>query len=151
LYEQNCQGTACKEAGNTIARGELRFVSHRWRQFDQFEQSYNDVWRHWRCVTPAQIETMREAAEGDATKVTGYEILSAESRKQIRLAFKEGKVTNTAFKDIRDDLVPKHNDPRTELTGAEGYRVSVAKRVGLLSIHLIFTSIRSNNTGSNVS
>jgi len=71
---------------------------------------------------------LREKTEGNPTKAPGYETLSAESQKQVRLAFDEGKPVDKEFKGIREDLAKDARKYGKEYRDAIGYQVDVVAR-----------------------
>jgi hypothetical protein len=90
------------------------------------------LWREWGCVTPFQIKAMKALAEGDPEKAPGYLGLSPESQEQVRLAFKDERVPDKEFQDIRTDLVKKGSGGRSgEIANVMGYKVDVASRAAM--------------------
>lgn len=79
-------------------------------------------------MTKKQIKTIKELAEGDPTKVPGYDFVSAESQEQVRLAFEEEVVVDKEFKGVRVDLSKFARDVARETLNAVGYKVEVTQR-----------------------
>lgn len=86
------------------------------------------------CVIPKQIEKIKALAEDDPEKVPGYQDLSTEFQKQVRLAFEAGKVVDKEFKGTRTDLIKKGggNSGSDEIRYVMGFKVEVATRAAAM-------------------
>lgn len=108
-----CKNTECKKASIKIDKGELRYGS--WVNFGEHQ---GWTWRHWGCVTPKQIESLKTAVEDDVSMLDGYEELPDDLREKVKLALENGHV---ADEDWRGD--PEQNRP-----GKRGFRSPAPKK-----------------------
>ncbi|KAH6604196.1 hypothetical protein Trco_007642 [Trichoderma cornu-damae] len=71
-----CQDTVCKKDGVKIFRGEIRFGS-----WVEIKEHGSWRWKHWGCVSGAQIAGLQELCGGDAGNydydaIDGYDELT---------------------------------------------------------------------------
>ncbi|KAL1960937.1 hypothetical protein VTO42DRAFT_5921 [Malbranchea cinnamomea] len=110
-----CKNKECQDKKEKILKGELRLGT--WVETEQF-QSW--AWKHWGCVTPKQIASLKEGLgeDGDLSELDGFDELSEENQKKIREAVAQGHV---ADEDWRGDI--EMNRP-----GKTGFRVRASKK-----------------------
>lgn len=88
-----CKNKECKDDGVKILKGEVRFGT--WVSTPNFESwSY----KHWGCVTPAQIANLVNDTDGDVTNVDGYEDLPDDAQAKVRRALEQGHVDDEDWK-----------------------------------------------------
>ncbi|EXJ88040.1 hypothetical protein A1O1_04967 [Capronia coronata CBS 617.96] len=98
----NCQNSACKAAGLKIEKGELRFGT-----LVSFQDHFTWKWKHWGCVTPAQIKNIQEQVgplegldlDDDLPRILdGYDELSPEACEKVKFALLHGHVADEDWK-----------------------------------------------------
>ncbi|KUI57649.1 hypothetical protein VP1G_04967 [Cytospora mali] len=109
-----CIETTCKKQAIKIQKGELRFGA-----WVEYEDRGSWKWKHWGCVSGAQIENLREAIrkgddEYDFDMIDGYDELGdhPELQSKIRTAMTEGKIADEDF----------NGDPGYNVLGQKGIR-----------------------------
>ncbi|KIY51139.1 hypothetical protein FISHEDRAFT_71430 [Fistulina hepatica ATCC 64428] len=107
-------------SGSVIAKGTLRMGS----QVD-FRGNTTFAWRHWGCATPKVIANLREAVEGDAAELDGFEDLKEEDKARVIKAFQEGHV---AEEDIPETAKNPSGDDKDEEIEDEKPKKKVAAR-----------------------
>ncbi|KAF1999675.1 zf-PARP-domain-containing protein, partial [Amniculicola lignicola CBS 123094] len=107
-----CKNAECKKAGVKITKGELRFAT-----FFTINDHTSAAFKHWGCVTPAQVENIQTESEGNLDMIDGYDELPASEQKKVRAALAAGHV---ADEDWRGDV--EVNRP-----GQKGFRVKKTK------------------------
>lgn len=91
-----CKNKECKDNKIKIVQGEIRFGT--WVVTERFESwSY----KHWGCVTPAQIANLVNETGGDVNDVDGYEELPEDVQEKVRRAMEQGHVDD---EDWRGDV-----------------------------------------------
>ncbi|KAL8954163.1 MAG: hypothetical protein Q9222_000047 [Ikaeria aurantiellina] len=108
-----CKNKECKDRQIKIDKGELRLGV--WVTFGE-HQSW--AWRHWGCVTPAQLAGIKDALEGDMEMFDGYEELPGDLKEKVKSAVDVGHVDDD---DWRGDV--EQNRP-----GKRGFRSPAAKK-----------------------
>ncbi|KAL8896474.1 MAG: hypothetical protein Q9207_007683 [Kuettlingeria erythrocarpa] len=108
-----CRNAECKKQSIKIDKGALRLGS--WVDYGE-NQSW--AWKHWGCVTPVQIASLKTATDGDLKMLDGYDDLPSDSQVKIGQAFEDGHVADN---DWRGD--PEQNRP-----GMKGFRSPAAKK-----------------------
>ncbi|KAL8945027.1 MAG: hypothetical protein Q9216_000011 [Gyalolechia sp. 2 TL-2023] len=88
-----CKNTECKKAGVKIDKGELRLGS--WVDYGEHQ---GWAWKHWGCVTPVQIESLKTALDDDVSMLDGYEELPDDLREKVKLALQNGHITDEDWK-----------------------------------------------------
>jgi hypothetical protein len=124
-----CQQAACKRAGIKIKKGELRLGISNY--FEPAEE-YRTAWRHWRCVTPFQLNAMAE--EWSVTEIPGFKKLSDACKEQVRKSYSAGEVVDKEFIGLPTDPSEKQlNATEEDLKAPEAiaYKVDVATRVAM--------------------
>lgn len=108
-----CKNKECKDNQIKIEKGSLRFCT-------QFDVRGNLSWayKHWGCVTPAQIQNLKETIEDNLQYLDGYDELSPELQGKVERALKEGHVDDS---DWCGDV--EQNRP-----GSKGVRLSASKK-----------------------
>ncbi|KUI73385.1 hypothetical protein VM1G_08936 [Cytospora mali] len=109
-----CIETTCKKQAIKIQKGELRFGA-----WVEHEGHGSWKWKHWGCISGAQIENLREAIgkgddEYDFDMIDGYDELGdhPELQSKIRTAMVEGKIADEDF----------NGDPGYNVLGQKGIR-----------------------------
>ncbi|KAI5306653.1 hypothetical protein KEM56_007785 [Ascosphaera pollenicola] len=110
-----CKNKECQDTKSKIAKGELRLGS--WIEAGQF-QSW--AWKHWGCVTPRQIASMKEVVgeENDFNLLDGFDEISEENRTKIKEAVERGHVADEDWK----------GDVEVNRPGKAGFRVKASKK-----------------------
>ncbi|KAF2445117.1 zf-PARP-domain-containing protein [Karstenula rhodostoma CBS 690.94] len=109
----SCKNTECKNAGVKIQKGELRFATQVTIQ-DHTSWAY----KHWGCVTPAQVANLVEESGGDTDMVDGYEELPAELQEKVDFALQNGHVPDEDWK----------GDIECNRPGQKGFRLTAAQK-----------------------
>ncbi|MCJ1392687.1 hypothetical protein MMC18_005558 [Xylographa bjoerkii] len=91
-----CKATECKKQGIKIDKGELRHGT-----FLEIQEHQSWAWKHWGCVTPVQIASLKKDIEGNLDYLDGYEDLNDDDKVKIRQALADGHV---ADEDWRYDV-----------------------------------------------
>ncbi|EXJ53455.1 uncharacterized protein A1O5_13323 [Cladophialophora psammophila CBS 110553] len=94
-----CQNTACKKAGVKIQKGEFRMGT-----LVTIHEHTSWMWKHWGCVTPAQIKKLQDQVgpledlddlDADLDRIIdGYDEIDDESREKIKFALEHGHVAD---------------------------------------------------------
>ncbi|KAI9783520.1 MAG: hypothetical protein M1839_003690 [Geoglossum umbratile] len=84
-----CKNTACKTQNIKIQKGELRFGS-----LVEIGGHQSWSWKHWGCVTPAQIQGVKDSIDDDLDSLDGYDGVSPEMQEKIRNAIEQGHVAD---------------------------------------------------------
>ncbi|KAF2840203.1 hypothetical protein M501DRAFT_1056554 [Patellaria atrata CBS 101060] len=100
-----CQKAECKRSNTIIEAGELRFGT--WTYF-QLEEKYIWRWKHWRCISKAQLRTFIEIADENPEDAPGWGVIDDASQEQVRAAFALGHVPDRTFVGQRG---PDEGDP----------------------------------------
>ncbi|TQS33002.1 hypothetical protein Golomagni_06669 [Golovinomyces magnicellulatus] len=115
-----CKDTVCKKEQVKINKGEIRFGS--WVEIDG-HGSWS--WKHWGCVSGAQMLGMREECDQgdgdyDFDMVDGYDELNDEPeiQEKIRRCIKQAHIDPEDFK----------GDPEKNVPGAKGIRLTAKER-----------------------
>ncbi|KAL8963770.1 MAG: hypothetical protein Q9193_000017 [Seirophora villosa] len=108
-----CRNTECKKQSIKIDKGELRLGS-----WVDYGENQGFAWKHWGCVTPVQIERIKDATEDDLEMLDGYEELPSDLQEKVKQSLEVGHV---ADEDWRGDL--EQNRP-----GMKGFRSPAAKK-----------------------
>ncbi|MCJ1307438.1 hypothetical protein MMC25_001084 [Agyrium rufum] len=108
-----CVNTECKEKALKIDKGELRCATQ-----VTIKEHTTWKWRHWGCVTPTQIENIKEAIEDNLDYLDGYDEVNADSQAKIRKAFEDGHVADEEWK----------GDLAMNRPGKKGFRSPAAKK-----------------------
>ncbi|KAL8738274.1 MAG: hypothetical protein Q9181_000909 [Wetmoreana brouardii] len=108
-----CKNAECNKNKIKIDKGELRLGV--WVTYRDGQSSW--AWRHWGCVTPAQLAGIQDALEGDMEMFDGYEELPADLQEKVKQAVDQGHVDDD---DWKGDL--EQNRP-----GKRGFRSPAAK------------------------
>ncbi|MCJ1396933.1 hypothetical protein MMC11_000125 [Xylographa trunciseda] len=88
-----CKATECKKQGIKIDKGELRHGT-----FLEIQEHQSWAWKHWGCVTPVQIASLKKDIEGNLDYLDGYEDLNDEDKAKVRQALAEGHVADEDWK-----------------------------------------------------
>ncbi|KAF1932571.1 zf-PARP-domain-containing protein [Didymella exigua CBS 183.55] len=88
-----CINKECKTAGVKIMKGEFRYAIQ-----VTIKEHQSWQYKHWGCVTPAQIDNLIETSGGDTEMVDGYDDLSEEYQKKVDFALKNGHVPDEDWK-----------------------------------------------------
>ncbi|KAF1959880.1 zf-PARP-domain-containing protein [Byssothecium circinans] len=107
-----CKSTECTKAKEKIAKGELRMGT-----LVTIQDHTSWTWKHWGCVTPAQIANLQEESGGDTDMVDGYDELPSEAQERVGYALLHGHVHDEDWK----------GDVECNRVGAKGYRVKEKK------------------------
>ncbi|SLM39743.1 Zinc finger, PARP-type [Lasallia pustulata] len=102
-----CRNAECKKADIKIEKNELRFGTQ-----VPFEDKQSWHWKHWGCITPAQIASLNGVIEGNLDYLDGYEDLTVEDQVKVQRALENGHVDD---EDWKGDL--ERNRP-----GKKGFR-----------------------------
>ncbi|MCJ1377077.1 hypothetical protein MMC17_000167 [Xylographa soralifera] len=102
-----CKATECKKQGIKIDKGELRHGT-----FLEIQEHQSWAWKHWGCVTPVQIASLKKDIEGNLDYLDGYDDLNDHDKAKVRQALADGHV---ADEDWRYDV--EMNRP-----GKKGFR-----------------------------
>ncbi|PNS13780.1 PARP-type zinc finger-containing protein [Sphaceloma murrayae] len=120
-----CQNKACKDAGDKIQKGELRQGT--WTSIPRPDGGTNDSWkwRHWGCVTPKQLQNMKNESDADVAVLDGLDELPADVQAKIFDAIARGYVDDADCKgpisknrpagykwDSDDENAPKKTTPK---------------------------------------
>ncbi|KAF2805389.1 uncharacterized protein BDZ99DRAFT_118680 [Mytilinidion resinicola] len=108
-----CQSAPCKRGGHKIELGELRFGT-----YTLFFHTGEMFWtyKHWRCVTNKQINTIKDIAKGEPQNAPGYDTLTEQAKEHFRLALEAGRVTDTTFKGIPEPVYKVEIAPQGRAT-----------------------------------
>ncbi|KAL7940250.1 hypothetical protein V8C42DRAFT_338043, partial [Trichoderma barbatum] len=101
-----CQNTVCKKANVKIPKDKLRFGTS-----VTFGSKKSWTWKHWRCVTGAQIASLRKSCGGDPEAydydaIVGYAELEPAIQGKVRRCLDQGIVD---LKDFNGD--PEKSKP----------------------------------------
>ncbi|KAF2244224.1 zf-PARP-domain-containing protein [Trematosphaeria pertusa] len=105
-----CKNKECKDAGVKIEKGEFRYGS-----LVTIHEHTSWAYKHWGCVTPAQIANLIEESEGDTDMVDGFDELPLEYQKKVEFALQHGHVPDEDWK----------GDVECNRPGMKGFRVKV--------------------------
>ncbi|KAL9585839.1 MAG: hypothetical protein Q9212_001276 [Teloschistes hypoglaucus] len=108
-----CKNQECNKEKIKIDKGELRFGV-----WVTYKETASWSWRHWGCVTPAQIAGLQDTLEGEIEMLDGYEELPNDLQEKVKQAFDNGHVDD---EDWKGDL--EQNRP-----GKRGFRTPAAKK-----------------------
>ncbi|KAF9740051.1 hypothetical protein PMIN02_002787 [Paraphaeosphaeria minitans] len=108
-----CKNTECKNEGVKIHKGELRFATQ-----VTIQEHTSWAYKHWGCVTPAQVANLIEESGGDTDMVDGYDELPAELQKKVDFALQNGHVPDEDWK----------GDIECNRTGQKGFRLTAAQK-----------------------
>ncbi|KAL9018266.1 MAG: hypothetical protein Q9185_004432 [Variospora sp. 1 TL-2023] len=108
-----CRNTECKKQSIKIDKGELRLGS-----WVDYGENQGFAWKHWGCVTPLQIASIKDATEDDLDMLDGYEELPDDLQEKVKQSIENGHVSD---EDWRGDL--EQNRP-----GMKGFRSPAAKK-----------------------
>ncbi|KAL8706051.1 MAG: hypothetical protein Q9201_000873 [Fulgogasparrea decipioides] len=109
-----CKNAECNKNKIKIDKGELRLGV--WVTYRDGQSSW--AWRHWGCVTPAQLAGIQDALEGDMEMFDGYEELPADLQEKVKQAVGQGHVDDDDWKGDLDQNRP----------GKRGFRSPAAKK-----------------------
>ncbi|KAL1871979.1 hypothetical protein VTK73DRAFT_1809 [Phialemonium thermophilum] len=111
-----CTDTVCKNAGEKIAKGELRLGT--WVEMPGLDRG-SWKWKHWGCVSGAVIQSIRdtvglESGNVDWDAIDGYDELAEhpDVQEKIRRVVTQGHIDPEDFK----------GDPEMNHLGAKGIR-----------------------------
>ncbi|KAF2278890.1 uncharacterized protein EI97DRAFT_456323 [Westerdykella ornata] len=122
-----CQSAPCKIK---IQKGELR-LGVEW--YNGAADQFWTGWRHWRCVTPAQLQAMKDIWAVD--EIPGFKQLNAVSQKHVRDAFREGEVVDKTFEgfpregEVVESAVAEKTEAKQKAKTIAAYKIDVAVRV----------------------
>ncbi|MCJ1426298.1 hypothetical protein MMC29_004201 [Sticta canariensis] len=125
-----CKNKECKDNQIKIEKGSLRFCT-------QFEVRGNQSWayKHWGCVTPAQIHNLKETIEDNLEYLDGYDELGPELQGKVEKALKEGHVDDSDWRGVYLDQSNKTywnaditEDVEQNRPGSKGVRKSASKK-----------------------
>lgn len=102
-----CANLRCKDKGEKIPKGDLRQGT---MVTIQERQSWK--WRHWGCVTPAQIANMSSNIGDNLDNLDGYDELPDDLQEKVRRAFDQGHVDDEEWS----------GDVEKNRPGQRGYR-----------------------------
>lgn len=88
-----CKNKECKDAGVKIQKGELRFATQ-----VTIQEHTSWAYKHWGCVTPAQVANLIEESGGDTEMVDGYDELPADLKEKVDFALQNGHVPDEDWK-----------------------------------------------------
>ncbi|KAK7191523.1 hypothetical protein DPSP01_011040 [Paraphaeosphaeria sporulosa] len=108
-----CKNTECKKEGVKIGKGELRFATQ-----VTIQEHTSWAYKHWGCVTPAQVAHLIEESGGDTDMVDGYDELPAELQEKVDFALKNGHVPDEDWK----------GDIECNRPGQKGFRLTAAQK-----------------------
>ncbi|GAD96752.1 hypothetical protein AOR_1_1440194 [Paecilomyces variotii No. 5] len=111
-----CQNKECKDQKIKIAKGEFRLGT--WVDNERFQSFF---WRHWGCVTPKIVASLKETldeANGDYSAVDGYDGISSENQAKVREAVEQGHVSDSDWK----------GDVEMNRPGKTGFRARATKK-----------------------
>ncbi|KAB8230494.1 hypothetical protein ETB97_012516 [Aspergillus alliaceus] len=112
-----CQNKECKDQKVKIAKGELRLGS--WVDSERIQAFF---WRHWGCVTPKIITSLKEIVENEGEKdydqLDGFEDLDPENQEKIKKALEQGHVDDAEW----------NGDVEMNRPGKSGFRVRGSKK-----------------------
>ncbi|KAL8724642.1 MAG: hypothetical protein Q9166_007832 [cf. Caloplaca sp. 2 TL-2023] len=89
-----CKNTECKNGKVKIGKNELRFGV--WVDYGEDRQGW--AWRHWGCVTPAQLASLQDKLEGDVDMLDGYEEIPDDCQEKVKRAVENGHVDDEDWK-----------------------------------------------------
>lgn len=108
-----CANAECKSNGEKIPKGALRHGT-----MVTINEHQTWKWRHWGCVTPAQIANMSNTIEGNFDYLDGYDELPDELQEKVRTALDNGHVDDEEWK----------GDIEKNRPGQRGFRVTSTKK-----------------------
>ncbi|OAL35042.1 hypothetical protein AYO20_05757 [Fonsecaea nubica] len=118
-----CQNTACKKAGIKIEKGEFRMGT-----LVTIHEHSSWMWKHWGCVTPAQIKKLQDQVgpledlddlDADLDRIIdGYDEIDDGSREKIKYALMNGHVADEDWK----------GDPEFNRPGMKGINKRTPKK-----------------------
>ncbi|KAF2787434.1 zf-PARP-domain-containing protein [Melanomma pulvis-pyrius CBS 109.77] len=102
-----CKNKECKDAGVKIQKGKVRFGT-----LVTIHEHTSWAYKHWGCVTPAQIEHLIEFTNGETDLVDGYDDLPSEIQEKVKFALANGHVPDEDWK----------GDVQVNRPGQKGFR-----------------------------
>ncbi|KAI9844005.1 MAG: hypothetical protein M1837_005940 [Sclerophora amabilis] len=91
-----CKNKDCKDQAIKLVKGEPRFGT-----FVEINGAQSWAYKHWGCVTPAQIKNIKDSIEEDLDLLDGYDEVPNDLQERIRRALDQGHVDDA---DWRGDV-----------------------------------------------
>ncbi|KAI9758062.1 MAG: hypothetical protein M4579_003193 [Chaenotheca gracillima] len=108
-----CKNKDCKDQAIKITKGEPRLGT-----FVEINGNQSWAWKHWGCVTPAQITNIQDSIDGDIDMLDGYDEMPEELQGKIQRAIDEGHVDDSDWK----------GDPEFNRPGMKGMHKRTPKK-----------------------
>ena len=90
-----CKDANCKVNQIKIDKGEIRFGT-----LVEIMGNSSWTWKHWGCVTPAQIKNLKESIGDDPDDIDGIDEIPETDKVKVRRAVEQGHVDDSDWKGV---------------------------------------------------